>query len=756
MKPILHMKSVLHVFSVFKSAIWVFLTVILLQLMRGRWSLFVRWFDHRFIIANGIIKIAWLLFGTLLLGGIMYISGHILFLPEHLWGEYSHNGTIGWSLAYSFLDPGYQHSVAPHARWFGLLIAIFGVGMVSLLTGVLSSGIDQRADKYKKGLTRYYFKNQIVILGANDMVASIIANLRQAEREERASETRILKRLLNAIRRLLGRTYTDIVVMTSTDTDKIESLREHLLAGLTASERKNIEVLYGDRSSKESLRAIHIANAKRVFLLGENDEKDNVDSFHDALNMFCLNIIKTLLAESNRANRLPCHMLFEYQTTFSVFQKTDISEDIKKYIEFLPFNFYEMHAQKILIGRATSATDRGNCDSLEGCNGIKYDDDKHVHLIIVGMSRMGIAMAIEAAHLAHYPNFVRDPKNCRTRITFIDKCAYEEKDFFMGRYKDLFNVSRWRYVDATKEEDKTRLYGDYSDVDKTWHDPLHTEGTPYYGGHLGKDFIDIDWEFINGHLESGIIQRYLSDAAKDTSSITTIAICLMQSNRAVAGAMYMPDDVYDNAHRILVFQRHNTAIIKTAQNSYKNDQNPYKKLTPFGCKTEMYGAVFGDFTELGKRVNYVYEVQYATKTFDHLPENEAEMAFMNEKWRNLVVAKKWSSIYNANSVYTKLRSIGFDESLLAGDMNSADDTPIHYIAKTEHHRWNIEKLLMGFRPMTATEQRGNKQKIGFAHKDICSYDVLDKIDKDVIPNDYVLSAQILNIIEHTKRTNETK
>lgn len=739
------------------KALPLLIIVVLFTLMRSRWSRFVRWFDHRFIIANGLVKIVWLLVGTLLLGGVMYGFGHIFFLPEHLWGDYSHEGTIGWSLAYNFLDPGYQHDVAPHARWFGLLVAIFGVSMLSLLTGVLSSGIDQRADKYKKGLTRYYFKNHVVILGANDMVASLIANIRREEREAIAAEKNIFKRMLNWVKIFLGTAYSDIVVMTATDTDKIESLREQLLAGLTTSERNNIEVLYGDRSSRESLRAIHIARAKRVFLLGENDEQDNVDSFHDALNMVCLREIKALLMENGRSKRLPCHMLFEYQTTFSVFQAADISAEIKQYIEFLPFNFYEMHAQKSLIGRAMEKCDPENCNSLEGCEGIDYESSKHVHLIIVGMSRMGIAMAIEAAHLAHYPNFVRDPKNCRTRITFIDKCASEEKDFFMGRFRDLFNVSRWRYIDVANDGASDRsIYGDYSADDKTWHDPLHSEGSPYFGGHLGEDFIDIDWEFINGHLETPVVQRYLSDATKNEKSITTIAICLMQSNRAVAGAMYMPDVVYENANRILVFQRHNTAIIKTATHP-KDDKTPsrYQNVVPFGCKTDMYAAVFGDLAELGKRVNYVYSVPYEDHVpFDKLPEAQADYDKMEAWWRKQSVANKWSSIYNSNSIYTKLRSIGFDATKLEGDESSDKGAPIHYIAQTEHHRWNVEKLLMGFRPMTATEQQGSATKIKNAHKDICSYDVLRKVDGKNIVNDYTLSCNIFNILQHATQNSK--
>lgn len=720
----------------------------------------MRWIDHQFIVAKMRVKLTWLVGFILLLGGFFYGFASNAVIPSDLWGDYSHTDTIAWSLAYNFLDPGYQHDIAPHVRWFGLLVAILGVIMVSFLTGVLSSWIEQRADEYKKGLTRYHFHNHVVILGANDMVAALIQRIR--EEETNSASGSLIVRWWNSLKEYVGFYYSDIVVMTSTDTDKIESLREQLLSSLPQRHRVNIEVLYGDRSSRESLREIHIANAERIYLLGENNEQDSVDSYHDALNMVSLKQIALLLKESGRVERVPCHVMFEYQTTFSVFQAADISEDIKAHIEFLPFNFYEMHAQKALIGRAKTLSDGENCNSLEGCHGIDYESDKHVHLVIAGMSRMGIAMAIEAAHLAHYPNFVRDPKRCRTRITFIDKHADEEINFFKGRFKSMFDVVRWRYVDAANKQAAEPLYGEYSAEDKTWHDPLHTEGTPYYGGHLGEDFIDVDWEFINGNLESPVVQRYLIDAAEDPTSITTFAICFMQSNQAVAGAMYLPQEVYNNAkrvgdgsqpkvNRVLVFQRHNSAIIDTISQSKKAKYRDI--VSPFGCKSDLYDAVFGDFVELGKRVNYVYSVPYNNdhKPFDHLPENDKEMADMNLWWSDLEVAKKWSSIYNANSIYTKLRSVHFDESLLAGDMDSAADNAIHYIAQTEHHRWNMEKLLMGFRPMSATEQSTGVKGDSSAHKDICSYDVLKKVDGGVVIHDYVLSSNILNIIQHVSQ-----
>ena len=96
---------------------------------------------------------------------------------------------------------------------------------------------------------------------------------------------------------------------------------------------------------------------------------------------------------------------------------------------------------------------------------------------------MGIAMAIETAHLAHYPNYVT--KNIRTKRTFIDKNANEEMNNFIGRFRAMFNLSHWRYSNIS----------DDGGID--WVKTYAPQGFEY----LGSDFLDIEWEFIQAGIE---------------------------------------------------------------------------------------------------------------------------------------------------------------------------------------------------------------------------------------------------------------
>lgn len=62
-----------------------------------------------------------------------------------------------------------------------------------------------------------------------------------------------------------------------------------------------------------------------------------------------LNVWQKSAEQTKRKKPLCCHVLFEYQGTFSVFQVSDISQQIKQYIEFTPFNFYEIWARRVLV-----------------------------------------------------------------------------------------------------------------------------------------------------------------------------------------------------------------------------------------------------------------------------------------------------------------------------------------------------------------------------------------------------------------------
>jgi hypothetical protein len=60
-----------------------------------------------------------------------------------------------------------------------------------------------------------------------------------------------------------------------------------------------------------------------------------------------------------------------------------------------------------------------------------------------------------------------------------------------------------------------------------------------------------------------------------------------------------------------------------------------------------------------------------------------------------------SSMYSANTIYMKLRSVGLDVNSQAKDIEPYLDL----LSEVEHNRWDIERLILGVSAMTEDQQR---------------------------------------------------
>lgn len=709
-----------------------------------------------------------------------------------------------WSTFFHLMDPGNQDMATGKGRLWAALIAISGMILLNgLLVSSLIGYFDKRKDLWVKGGTRYgsflFYHPHYVVIGGNDMACGIIKQLLTHKGE--TTNFNNINTITGIIRGFFDREKPYILVQTSRD---VEKFRRELFSTLTEEEKKRIIIYYGSRTSIEDIEDLKLESAKEVYILGEETRTDDIESHHDTINMECMELLleafkktqrvqaltrltarikeipelikkeeelikeeEELIKEEEKKNevikgrkknieilkeekkeiekliitnrlKLECRIMFEYQTTFSVFQFYDIDNTTSSYINFKPFNYYEMWAQKVLINKEINGqkikdnASKGGYLPLEGADGIKQDSDDYVHLFIVGMSRMGIAMAVEAAHLAHYPNYVT--KNIRTKITFIDKNAAEEKEFFMGRLKSLFDLSHWRYG---KVDGRSKL------VWEEKHEPI---GYDYLGG----DFLDIEWEFVNGGIEVPAVQDYIQYSATPQAKIT-IAICLPESSRAHAAAMYLSRGIYESTavQQILVYNRYGNAIIDAITKS--------GNIHPYCGKFKSFGHAAGCYVEqniidsekIGKEINAAYE------KINISDEDKQKKEKVNYKGKSSV-ANTWSSIYNGNTLWTKLRSINYDGTGL-------NDSDIMVLADVEHNRWNTEELIMNFVPLTIEEQQNAKQLNNFnkdklkgemKHLDICSNRKLMEIDREARIYDVELTRLLHNIYQELNTKKE--
>lgn len=575
---------------------------------------------------------------------------------------------------------------------------VFGMFVLNgLLLTFLINWVSNRRSKAENGLARYGNVTRgrfTVIIGGHPTVPSLAHNIFKDSSDK--SEF--------------------ILIQTRRDPER---LRKEIFAEIAdANLRKHIIIYSGDRTSWHELVDLSLEKALAVYIVGEAPHIDGTS--HDALNLKCWELINEhITVELDSAHKIPCHIMFDHRATLSAFQNSDLRAEASAAFSVEPFSFYDVWASKVIA-------DAGTGDScyipLDGTGGIRSDSRERAHIIIVGMSKMGMAMAVEAAHVAHYPNFDNpEVGRPRTLITFIDRNAKREMMQFSSRFNEILKLARWRYLAAPGDfaEHHAGEWNIYDSVSAIagrcndryrWNYPLEDEsfGSPYYGGYLGEDFIDIDFEFIQGDVELPSVQKYIADACADKLSKTTVAVCLPLSSEAMSAALYFHDSVYENAQEILVMQNQTGAMVDALRGSLAGaGYSKYKSLRPFGmvdgfdypkpdknfaakCVAYAYACLdrregpdfFTEYTRVGER-RFIANIEANWFTFT------------SEKGKS-VTSQRWSNFYCAATFASKMRDIGLP---VVSDNELTDADAVECLARVEHTRWLFEQLLTGYRPV---------------------------------------------------------
>lgn len=691
-----------------------------------------------------------------------------------------------WSVYYNFIDPGSEYIIANNGgKVWAIVVALFGMFLLNgLLVSTMVGYIDSRKDNWMNGKMRYpasqfLFKKFAVVIGANEMAPTIIRNLLCGRGE--------------------GRVYY-VVLLTNEDVEKVRSVIESYLS---KEEEARLIIYNGQLDSKEEISRLHLESATEIYVLGEDSHEDVSESYHDVQNMRCVHNIAGYLVGKSVDKEIVCRVMFEFQTTYSVFQFSDLHDNIRRHLDFIPFNPYENWAQRVLVKGSYEENEQhlnsghhndARCFDylpLDGNNGISPDSEKYVHFVIVGMSKMGLAMAMQAAQVAHYPNFKIADENgkkverpLRTRITFIDENADSEMEFFMGRFQNLFALSRYRYIDASCKD---------CDLDAPWTDAVTAEGSEYTA--IGDNFLDIEWEFIKGSVEKAGVVQYLKSAAQQAkpvegqpSSLFTVAVCHPLAHQAIAASIYMPAEVYDYAQQILVYQREASDIVYNLTSDQTKAHKRYAKLRPFG----MQYADFTTYNDIHYRAmicNYLYTIIGDDALVDKIlqidiTDKDGCMKFITDAWKKLAIFDKWSNIYLANSFESKIRSAGgtlADVSSHYDELVAAIAAMKMPMAECEHNRWNMQQLLMGFRAFNDDDmaelrkeaakaaspaerqtvitriKKAKRNSAERAHLNICSFATLMELDGEAYKYDEKFNGAIpaiLKCVERYERSNK--
>lgn len=699
--------------------------------------------------------------------------------------------SILWSVFFHYIDAGNLHVSAGAGRLMAGIIGLFGLVLFNgLLVSTILNWTARRKEQWDNGEIRYPLSSLskgrfAVVVGANEMAVSIVKELLQIPPKQE-------KRLDYSYKQ--GNEY--VILQTCSD---VSTLRERLSAQLTDQELDRVICYRALRNSQKEIEQLYLPYVSTIYILGESSVGLNAETAHDALNMRTLNLMAQVLYKhkmavgEQRYEKKNCQVMFDYHTTSAVFQFSDVTQEVKDTMYFSPFDIYETWARKLLVdNQAYNYGHPIHYTPLDGYDGIRSKDDKRVHLVIIGMSKMGVALAEQTLYQAHYLNYDKQ----RTRITLIDSAADKQMEFFKGGHAVLFELMRYRYVDAKQS------------LTAEWIDPMMANDCQWK--HLsdhGTNFIDTEVEFVKGDVESDAIRAYLREISKDTTSKLTIAVCLNHTNQALAASLYLPIEVYESSQLqdIWVYQREVMDIVgNLTDKTITTTSIRYKKLRPFGMlngeKIENHPAYLKALL-----VNTAYDVICCHRPWPKDMGDTTEEGFKNayQSWDKLLVNKKWSNYFFVDTMHQKLRGIYmplklqellqqsasegdqvalgaqlravaiiggyndamYDDSNWQKEIEAAIEHNMHALAICEHNRWNMEQLMMGYSPckkadddklkelilngqMDEQSQMKKALKLSAAkvHPNICDYEHLTSVDPFSKEYDSLLIREIPKIL----------
>lgn len=641
-------------------------------------------------------------------------------------------------------DTGQENAVHGWMLIASSITFLFGAFVFNgIIIGIITTSIERRVDNHRQGHLHYLKSGHYVIVGYDDMVPSIISHIFNKDEE------------------------AYVLILTAKDTIGI---RERLLKSFSEQRMKHIIINYGHRTSTEYYKDIRLEAAEEVFVVGNHS-----NPAHDAINVECVDSISRYLKDKEqKPARITC--VFKDLDTYAAFKTSEIFNEIKNLkIDFLPYNFYTGWAKQVFVKRLYRDFDNPGKEyryPLVYGKGIKPDDDKYVHLVFVGTTNFAVAFAMEAAHVLHFPN--ADKR--KTRITFIDVKVDKEKDEFITRNRHFFEVQPYYFYDLTNEK-----------IEKKEEQGLRDEYVIFTGE--DRAFLDVEFEFIKGNVFSKKVQDEISKWAsehKNNKQCLSIFLALADQRENFVMGMNMPDEVY--AYEVPVFIRQNRSdnFVTNLRNadtkkedkkltysmvnkdgvvdSKKRDAR-YAHIYPFGMNETAFSADDHSLKR-AKLINYLYvTANYETYKFqgilvlDAIPETKIwEEA--NAYWQKLSVALKWSNLYNSYTIRTKQRTLramrGLDIDDESHDYDTLSDYEVEQLAVVEHNRWNVEKLLMGFRKPRKNEDKYEheqfagslkKNKDLFIHHGIRPFSQLNTIRE----LDYEFSRYIPWIMKMTEK-----
>lgn len=484
--------------------------------------------------------------------------------PVTAWNDANGSPSVFSFLGYSFV--------------YFLGVVVFSGLFVATITNILRT----RSDRFRMGTVTYHFKEHIVFLGYDDMIVGMILKLC----EERKGKVRIVVGV----------------------EDNVYEINDKIKNRLYGRYKDNVVVLQADGCNRTDLeKRIRVPHAERVYIIGEHDDAYNLKSYRTIYELSLCSKKKDF------DERMPqCYVNLRHKSTLTLFQTYatvgDIGVDFSK---FHVFNFYDEWARHMIVGENLEQERRIDMDGKP---------DKQLHLVVVGMTEMGIALARQAMLWCHYPN------DFKTKITFIDPQADLYSKLFIGSHQHLF---------------------------KECHHTLFNE-FPYIEKNENSD-LDIEFEFYKAYISDDDIRGEIVKWATDKEQLLTIAICLPKASQSFGAGIYLPEELFNEKNNVPIW------VYQPTYGDMGNylSGSRYKNIITFGMSGESLDICNEEIIKTAKNINHYI------RNHKHTEGKEVAVYYDNERWIEMEwqsndIHKKWMCINRAGNIAAMQRIVNYN------------------------------------------------------------------------------------------------
>lgn len=397
---------------------------------------------------------------------------------------------------------------------------------------------------------------------------------------------------------------------------------------------------------------------------------------------------------------------------------------------------------------------------------ISPSSSKHINIIIDGVSDLMLCIARQIALVAHYPNFDETSGSNRTVITMLFDSSFEpeivnkvSREEYLCNLPTLckYSVKTWNGKDAiiTLEENKLS----YIDIELVFIDIKGHKSDDYLSSNniVEKEYIGRDDTYLL--IKEETVRAKLKD--EDIKAISTINIKNARRTNmvyCVGGDIdnLAPDDPntadrYSRALHYFCYQQNENDIQKQWDGFFKKDDD--------GKPTDY---IDGQIAVRNLLSNVYCSDCFESRLRSVVTQNNLKKQFQGDWFKNLRC--RYSNYYKD---IMSDKPYDIDQKTLIWLLNKKYRQVLRIVkeniaslAMCEHARWNVEKLINGFVPLTAKEHYEDNMRFGASrnsyrkklkkkthHIDLCSYQELRRINPSDMKYDCFLMMAMVRILK---------